>query len=417
MVGFRRSIVIDARVNGFPGAHGLARSVMKLIAHMSEPTDRLVLRVLINPRETQIFPLSELPTHADLVETDVRVRDVHRGWELARLMRAVGAAVLYVPHPTLAPFSPLPCPFVLTVHDCTIESDVAFAGNWLRQAATRAITGIALRRATAMTAPSRAALADIRRHYPAAPNPTLIPNGVDLKQFGRAPAGGALEVRVQYQLPEKFILAVGARRPHKNHEILVKALANVPEHIGLVVVGCSDPNFYDRLPGLIADLSMEFRVRLVADVADKWLPALYRAASVFAFPSLAEGYGLPVLEAMAAGAPVVMSNIPVLSEVAGSAAMMVPPREVAGWASAITAVLSDASLSARLTEAGRAAAAAAGWEQPAAAMIRLLSAVAKGTRLPKQRFSGGPTDQVRAIHHKDTKHTKTHKGLCRSSCS
>ncbi len=349
---------------------------MKLVAHMSEPADGLALRVLINPRETQIFPLSELPAHADLVETDVRVPDVHRGWELAKLMRAVGAAVLYVPHPTVTPFSPLPCPFVLTVHDCTIESDVAFAGNWLRQMATRAITGIALRRATALTAPSKATLADIRRHYPTAPNPTLIPNGVDLRQFEGATAEGTLEARVRYQLPEKFILAVGAHRPHKNHEILVKALASVPERVGLVIAGRPDPYFHDRLPGLIAELGMKSRVKLVPDVADTMLPAVYRAASVFAFPSLAEGYGLPVLEAMAAGLPVVMSNIRVLSEVAGSAAVMVPPRGVAGWASTITAVLSDAALSARLTEVSRAAAAAAGWERPAAALVRLLSAVA-----------------------------------------
>ena len=85
-------------------------------------------------------------------------------------------------------------------------------------------------------------------------------------------------------------------------------------------------------------------MQLVPDVADEWLPAVYRAASVFAFPSLAEGYGLPVLEAMAAGVPVVMSDIRVMAEVAGSAALMVPPRDVAGWASVITVVLSDAAL-------------------------------------------------------------------------
>ena len=376
MAECRRSIVIDARVNGFPGAHGLARSVIKLMAHMGEPADGLILRALINHRETQIFPLSGLPRHMDLVETDVEVRDIHRGWKLARLMRALDAAVSYVPHPNLTPLFPLPCPFVLTVHDCTIESDVAFAGNWLRQTAASAMTRTALRRAAAMTAPSQAALTDIRCRYPGAPNPTLIQNGVDSRQFGLATAEEAQAARLRYQLPEVFILAVGARRPHKNHEILVKALPHIPEHVGLVVIGCSDPNFHDGLPGLIAELGVEFRVRLMSDVPDEWLPAIYRAASVFSFPSLAEGYGLPALEAMAAGVPVVMSDIPVLSEVAGAAAVRTSPRDVVGWASAITTVLSDAALSARLVSAGRAAAAAAGWEQPAAALVRLLSAIA-----------------------------------------
>jgi hypothetical protein len=154
MAGGRRSILIDARVNGFPGAYGLARSVVELAAHMSEPDDGLALRVLVNPRQAQIFPLSGLPAHVDVISTDVTVFGLHRCWELARLIRAVDAAVLYVPYPT---FTPLirPCPFVMALHDCTIEADVGFAGGWGRQAAMRMVTGMALRRAAAVTAPSR----------------------------------------------------------------------------------------------------------------------------------------------------------------------------------------------------------------------------------------------------------------------
>jgi glycosyltransferase involved in cell wall biosynthesis len=286
MAGGRRSILIDARVNALPGAHGLARSVMKLVAHMREPDD-----------------------------------------------------------------------------------------------------GLALRRAAVMTAPSQASLADIRRHYPAAPNPTLIPNGVDVRPFEQVTATAVAAARDRYQLPRKFILAVGAHRPHKNHEVLVQAMAAVPGDVGLVIVGHPDHSFRNPLPGMIAGLGLESRVKLVPDVADEWLPAVYRAASVFAFPSLAEGYGLPVLEAMAAGVPVVMSDIRVMAEVAGSAALMVPPRDVAGWASAITAVLSDAALAGRLAEAGRAAATAASWEHGASALSRLLSAVATG-RLARSGMTG-----------------------------
>ena len=377
MAGGRGSILIDARVNGFRGAHGLARSVMKLVAHMSEPTDGLALRVLVNPGRPQIFPLSELPPYADVIGTDVTVGAVHRCWELAGVIRAAGAAVLYVPYPT---FTPLvrPCPFVLTVHDCTIESDVGFAGNRLRQAAMRTVTRMALRRAAAMTAPSAASLAEIRRHYPAAPNPTLVPNGVDVRQFGPVTATAVAAARDRYQFPETYILTVGAHRPHKNHEVLVRALVAVPDHVGLVIVGFPDPNFHDPLPGLIAELGLQSRVKLVPDVAEEWLPAVFRAASVFAFPSLSEGYGMPVLEAMAAGVPVVMSNIAVLAEVAGPGALMVPPRDVAGWASALTTVLGDAALAGRLTDAGSTVAAAASWEQGASVLGRLLSAVAGG---------------------------------------
>jgi glycosyltransferase involved in cell wall biosynthesis len=375
------SILIDARVNGFHGAHGLARSVMKLVGHMTEPADGLALRVLVNPAQPQIFPLSELPPYADVIGTAITVGAVHRCRELAGLIRTLDAAVLYVPHPTFTPVL-RPCPFVVTVHDCTIESDVGFAGNRLRQAGTQLVTGMVLRRAAAMTAPSRASLAEIRRHYPTAPNPTLVPNGVDVKPFGQVTATAVAAARDRYQLPPVFILAVGAHRPHKNHEVLVRALASVPDHVELVIVGYFDRSFHDPLPGLIAELGLESRVKLVPDVADEWLPAVFRAASVFAFPSLAEGYGLPVLEAMAAGVPVVMSDIEVLAEVAGQAALMVPPRDAASWAAALMAVLGDPALSGRLTEAGRAVAAAASWDHGALALGRLLSAVA-GRRLSR----------------------------------
>ena len=192
--------------------------------------------------------------------------------------------------------------------------------------------------------------------------------------------------RGRYRLPETFVLAVGAHRPHKNHETLVRALAALPAHVALVIVGDFDPSFRDPLPGLITELGLDSRVRLVPEVAEEHLPAVYRAASVFAFPSLSEGYGLPVLEAMAAGVPVVMSDIPVLAEVAGAAAFLVAPRDVAGWAAALAAVLSSEALRARLTGAGRAAAAAASWDQGAAALGSLLAAVANGklTRAPRR---------------------------------
>ena len=395
MAGGRRSILIDARVNALPGAHGLARSVLQLIAHMSEPEDGLALRVLVNPRQEQIFPLSGLPAYADVIGTDVTVFAQHRCWELARQIRAVDAAVLYVPYPT---FTPLirPCPFVVTVHDCTIESSVSFGGGRIRQALISTVTAMALRRATAVTAPSRASLADIGRHYRAAPNPTLIPNGVDLRQFGQVTAAAVATARKRYQLPEKFILAVGAHRPHKNHEVLVRAMAALPGDVSLVIVGYPDPFFPDRLAGVIAGLGLQSRVRLVPSVADEWLPAVYRAASVFAFPSLAEGYGLPVLEAMAAGVPVVMSDIEVMAEVAGSAALAVPSRDVAGWASALTAVLRDPALAGRLTAAGRATAAAASWEHGASALVSLLSDVAVG-RLTRPGLSGPALEQARSV--------------------
>jgi glycosyltransferase involved in cell wall biosynthesis len=377
MAAGRRSILIDARINAMPGAYGLARSVMGLAAHMPSPAGGLSLRVLVNPDRPQLFPLSGLPDHADVIGTSITAGNVHRCLTLARLIRSVGAAVLYVPYATFTP--PVqPCPFVVTVHDSTIEQDVRYAGGWLRQSGMGLATRIALRRAAAATAPTRASLAEISRHYPVVPHPTVVPNGVDAGRFRAVTAAAAAAARERYQLPEHFILTVGAHRPHKNHDVLIRALAQLPASVALVIVGSSDPRFPDLLPRQIAELGVQARVKLVPDVAEDWLPAVYRAASVFAFPSMSEGYGIPVLEAMAAGTPVVMSDIPTLSEVAGQAALTVPPQDVAGWASALTAVLTDVKLAGRLVRSGVAVAATASWERGAAALADLLAAVAAG---------------------------------------
>ncbi len=397
----RPTILVDARVNAMAGAHGIARSVMKLTAHLARADDDMTVRVLVNGGRPQIFPLSDLPPRADVVEADIGPVAVHRCRALARLIRSTGAAVMYIPYPT---FTPLihPCPVVVTLHDCTIERDVRFAGSWHRQAQLTLATQAAVRRAAAITAPSEASLADIRRHYPSAPNPTLVPNGVDLAQFSAVAADSVAVARRLYRLPDQFILAIGAHRPHKNHEVLVRALAELSAHVSLVIVGYFDPSFHQPLPGLIARLGLESRVRLVSEVADSLLPAVYHAASVFAFPSLAEGFGMPALEAMASGIPVVASDIPPVAEVTGSAATLVSPTDVAAWTSAIAAMLADPALARRRREAGAAIARSVSWERGAAALRNVLSAVATG-----QLTGSGQHVPVPAVAVPDTSVTDT----------
>ncbi len=384
----RRSILIDARVNGVPGGHGLARSVLGLAGQLSEPGDGLALRVLVNARREQLFSLDCLPDHADVISTDITPGAAHRCRELAVLLRALRAAALYVPYMS---FTPLlrPCPFVVTLHDTTLEKDAGYAGGLLRQHASIAGTRLVLRHAAAVTAPSSASLAEIRARYPQAPHPTLVPNGIHPAVFADVRAAAVARARERYRLPAEFVLAVGAHRPHKNHQVLVRALSHLPERVHLVLVGYFDRNFRDPLPALIARLGLGHRVRLVPEVDDELLPAVYRAASAFAFPSLSEGYGLPALEALAAGVPSAVSDIPVLAEVTAGAALLVPPRDARAWAGALTALLHDSALRARVAAAGHAVAHAATWQRGAAALGSLLSDVAGG-RLPRSQHDIPP---------------------------
>ena len=380
-VGARRAILIDARVNGIPGGHGLARSVLGLASQLSEPGDGTALRVLVNTKRKQLFSLDCLPAHADVVDTDITPGASYRCYELAAALRALDTAVIYVPYMAFTPVL-RPCPFVVTLHDATLEKDAGYAGGWLRQQASVAGTRLVLRHAAAVTVPSSASLTEIRARYPRAPYSTLVPNGIHATDYSDVPPIAIAQARERYQLPAEFVLAVGAHRPHKNHQVLIRALGYLPERVHLVVVGYFDPNFRDPLPALIARLGLRDRVRLVPEVDDELLPAVYRAASAFAFPSLSEGFGLPALEALAAGVPAAVSDIPVLAEVTGGAALLVPPRDARAWGHALGVLLHDSALRARMAIAGRTVAHAATWRRGAAVLGGLLSDVAQG-RLPR----------------------------------
>jgi glycosyltransferase involved in cell wall biosynthesis len=392
MISGRGSILIDARANGKPGAAGLARSVLKLTEHMGPTRDGLALRVLVNRSGPQIFPLAEIAAQAELIDTDIKPTAVLRSRELGRLIRDVGATVFYVSYPLYAPLF-CPCPMVVTIHDCIFESSARDAGGVHRQLGLKAATSAVLRRAIAVTAPSQASLAEIRRHYPTAPNPTLVPNGIEAGQFAGVTNQAVTAVREQYNLPERFILTIGAHRPHKNHGMLLQALAAMPSTVSLVIVGGSDPKFRDSLPGQVARLGLEPRVRLIPSVTEEALPAVYKAASLFAFPSLVEGFGLPVLEAMAAGVPVVASAIPALTEVCGSAAMLLPPQDTGAWAAAMTRVLDDSAAASAMVAAGTVVVAAATWDRGGRALGTLLASATVGA---VQR-AAGPTYASRSI--------------------
>jgi glycosyltransferase involved in cell wall biosynthesis len=176
------------------------------------------------------------------------------------------------------------------------------------------------------------------------------------------------EVRERYGLPDSFVLAVGARRPHKNFRMLVRAVSRL-ENAELVFVGNADKRFTDDAANETARAGS--RVRFLGAVPEADLPILYNLATVVACPSLIEGFGLPLLEAMSCGTPVVCSDIPVFREVAGDAVIYVDPRNEAAWARALNDVLGKAELRAKLRESGLQRASQFTWERAARALVPL----------------------------------------------
>jgi glycosyltransferase involved in cell wall biosynthesis len=183
-----------------------------------------------------------------------------------------------------------------------------------------------------------------------------------------APAAQA-ELRSQLRLGDaRVLLCVAQKRPYKNLRGLIDALPDLDRDVLLVLPGA--PTAYEReLRERAADLGVSERVRFPEWLSDTQLEGLYACASAFVLPSLIEGFGLPVLEAMSRAVPVACSNIPALVEVAGDAALTFEPDSPRQIAEAIGRLLRDRALARRLAQLGRERAAEFSWEQTGRASL------------------------------------------------
>lgn len=186
-------------------------------------------------------------------------------------------------------------------------------------------------------------------HTPLTHIDAVVP-GVDASYRPRPPAEVAA-FRQQHNLPDRFILHVGTLQPRKNIPTLIAALARLPDEIPLILVG-GKGWLYDDIFARITQLGLQKRVHFTGYVADADLPLWYNAAALLVFPSLYEGFGLPVVEAMACGTPVVAANTSSLPEAAGDAGLLFDPHDAAQLAERITAVLTNPDLAAAMREKG-----------------------------------------------------------------
>jgi len=268
----------------------------------------------------------------------------------------------------LAFVSPLlcSCQTVITVHDLSFALFPEFFrgpnGTYLRL-----FTRMACRRAAKVIAVSENTRADVMRLY-GVPSERVaaIPHGVS-PTFHPRPAAQVAEFRRARSLPDHFILFVGTLEPRKNLVRLIEAYSNLKCQIPntqLVLIG-GKGWYYSQIFAAIERMDLKDRVTFVGYVPNEDLPLWYNAADVFAFPSTYEGFGLPVLEAMACGTPTVTSTASSLPEVAGDAAVTVPPDDVEALSAALHRALTDAVLRQELSSKGPARAATFTWEETA----------------------------------------------------
>ncbi len=254
------------------------------------------------------------------------------------------------------------CPGNSTVLDTTIYH------HWLPRL---------LPRVDAVITDSHCSKADIVHYLSASPSKVhVIPLGINALYRPALPAALA-EIRTRYGLPEHFLLFVGSVEERKNLRRLLEAcelLWRAGEHRSLVVVGARLRK-HGGINETLTRPGLERRVVFTGYVPEAALPALYSAADLFVFPSLYEGFGLPPLEAMACGTPVVCSNSSSLPEVVGDAAVTVDPYDVEALAQAMHRVLSDANLCDELRAKGLARAAQFTWERTAQETMKVYESV------------------------------------------
>jgi len=253
---------------------------------------------------------------------------------------------------------------VVTVHDVIFFRERTLglvSTHGMRWAVRAAVAG-----ADAVIAVSRSAARDIAATLHVEPaRIAAIPHGPGRPPPVQPVDAGALRARLGLG-ESKVVLNVAAKRPHKNQRLLVEALPLLPRDLRLVLAG-HDDGHGGELAAAAAALGIGSRVHLVDGLPDAELEALWAIASCAAFPSLTEGFGLPVLEAMARGLPVACSDISVLREVGGDAARYFDPRAPAAAAAAIEAALGDPEAAAR----GRNRAAGFSWERAAQATLEV----------------------------------------------
>jgi glycosyltransferase involved in cell wall biosynthesis len=353
-------VAINAQLVSFSESYhnsGISRYTYRLVAGLAQRGGDQRYTVFVNPRDLagaahlNSERLRVVPCRWPTQHAAQRIL-----WEqltLPGLLRRLRVDVFHGPANVLPPR--LPCPAVVTVHDLSFMEYPQFFRP-TRRIYQRIFTARSVRAATLIIAVSESTRRDLgarlgvdparmRVIYPAIEEryrPVLDPTA--LATFRRA-----------HDLPERFLLYLGNLEPRKNVAGLIEAYARLraadPEAPPLVVAG-GKGWLYDTLFERVRTLGLERAITFAGYVRDEEQPLWYAAAELFIYPSYYEGFGLPVVEAMACGAPVITSNVSSLPEVAGAVAVQVDPRDSEALAHAMRDLLQDEQTRQRMKQEG-----------------------------------------------------------------
>jgi len=356
-------VAIDARKLHDFGIGTYIRNLLRHLARIDRDTEYVLLC-----GEADLGVAAQLgPNFRGVLEPSPNYslrEQLHIPW----VLRRERPDLYHAPHYVLP--AGVSCRSVVTIHDCIHLMFPQYLPNRMAYAYARAQMWAAAKRSDCILTVSDASKRDILQLFNVPPEKiVVIYNAIDT-HFSVTPQEEAVaRVRERYQLDHQFVLYVGNIKPHKNLVRLIEAFDEIRtgdlEDLKLLIIG----DEISRLPALrraVHRHKLHKHVRFLGYLPDDQLAVLYRLASVFAFPSLYEGFGLPPLEAMASGTPVVTSNVSSMPEVVGDAAELVDPYDVDSIVEGLRRVLTDPVRAAEMRRKGLERAREFSWERSVA---------------------------------------------------
>ncbi|HEU5451734.1 MAG TPA: glycosyltransferase family 1 protein [Terriglobales bacterium] len=349
-------IALDIRPIGDFGVGTYIRNVVRALFHL----DRANQYVLIGDA-AKLRDLGEFPANVSAVELTSAPNTPAGYFGLRRCVKQHGCDVVHIPHLSWVP-QQLPCPYIVTVHDVLDYMYRATNGSGLQRAVHFYCTQRVLRRAARILAVSNFTKKDIERLF-GTPGDRIevVYNAIDDRfRQGHANAADRQFIAERYQVNYPFLLYAGRISPHKNIVRIIEAFSALKAELEkedkladlkLIIIG-DEVSRHPDLRRTVIKGGVQNDVRFLGFVPIEVLRIFYDAAKVFVFPSKYEGFGLPPLEAMAHGTPVVTSNTTSLPEVVGNAAVLVNPDNVFEIMRALHRVLLDQPLRDRLKQRG-----------------------------------------------------------------
>jgi glycosyltransferase involved in cell wall biosynthesis len=348
-------IAIDIRRITEFGVGTYTRNVIRALARLDQDNEYFLLGLPEKAKE-----IGGLPGNFSSVE--VASPDTAGGFfQCHSVLRRLGCELVHVPHLFWLPHH-FPCPYVVTVHDLLDHMYRARNGSGLKRSMHFQLTRRVLRNAARIFAVSQFTKTELQKLFGIDPiKIEVIYNAIDARFLtGHASEADRQMLTERYQITYPFLLYAGRISPHKNVVRIIEAFAALKPELAkqdvfpdlkLIIIG-DELSQHPDLRRTVVRAGVQNDVRFLGFVPIDVLRVFYDAAKVFVFPSLYEGFGLPPLEAMAHGTPVITSNTSSIPEVVGNAAVLVNPENLFEMRRALQRVLCDQALREKLRQSG-----------------------------------------------------------------